>query len=71
MMQRKGRIQVGCDADLTLFDPQLVGERATYEQPSLASQGIPWVIVSGTPVVRAGQLVADTFPGLALRSDRP
>ena len=71
MMQRKGRIQVGCDADLTLFDPQLVGERATYEQPSLASQGIPWVIVSGTPVVRAGQLVEDTFPGRALRSRGP
>ncbi len=71
MMRRKGRIQVGCDADLTLFDPQAVSERATYEQPLLSSQGIPWVIVAGTPIVRAGQLVEDLFPGQGLRSDRP
>ncbi len=68
MMGRKGRVQVGCDADLTLFDPHTVSELATYEQPMLASLGIPWVLVAGTPVVRAGQLVEDALPGQALRS---
>ncbi|MCA9157840.1 MAG: hypothetical protein KDA72_05905, partial [Planctomycetales bacterium] len=69
MMARKGRVQVGCDADLTLFDPQTVGEQASYEHAFLPSQGIPWVLVAGTPVVRAGKLVEDAFPGQAIRSD--
>jgi N-acyl-D-aspartate/D-glutamate deacylase len=69
MMKRKGRIQVGCDADLTLFDLDSVDEQATYEQPRRASRGIPWVIVSGTPVIRAGQLVEGVFPGLGLVSE--
>lgn len=69
MMARKGRVQVGCDADLTLFNPQTVGEQATYEHAFLPSQGIPWVLVAGTPVVRAGKLVEDALPGQAIRSD--
>ncbi len=69
MMARKGRVQIGCDADLTLFDPAAVAEQAGYEQPFLPSQGIPWVLVAGTPVVREGQLVEDALPGLAIRSD--
>ena len=68
MMARKGRVQVGCDADLTLFDPQTIAARATYEQPRQASIGIAWVLVAGTPVVREGQLVEGVFPGQALRS---
>lgn len=69
MMARKGRVQVGCDADLTLFDPQTVGEQATYEHAFLPSHGIPWVLVAGTPVVRAGKLVEEALPGQAIRSD--
>jgi N-acyl-D-aspartate/D-glutamate deacylase len=71
MMKRKGRIQVGCDADLTLFDLQSVAAQATYEQPRRSSRGIPWVIVSGTPVIRAGQLVDDVYPGSGLHSEIP
>tara|TARA_R110002049_G_scaffold2750_8_gene22157 strand:+ start:74303 stop:75742 length:1440 start_codon:yes stop_codon:yes gene_type:complete len=70
MFARKGRVQVGCDGDLTLFDPAQVNARATYEQPLLASKGISWVLVAGTPVVRDGNLVEDVYPGQGLRSDR-
>jgi N-acyl-D-aspartate/D-glutamate deacylase len=67
-MRRKGRIQLGCDADLTIFDPETVDSLATYENSQLASAGIPWVIVNGTPVVREGQLVGDVLPGQAIRA---
>ncbi|MFQ5690034.1 MAG: amidohydrolase family protein [Gemmatimonadota bacterium] len=66
-MQRKGRVQVGADADLTLFDPGTVIDRATYEHPDTPSQGIPHVLVGGTFVVRDGEIVEGVFPGRAVR----
>src|SRR4029077_17308778 len=41
-MAAKGRVSAGADADLTLFDPATVIDRATYEDASLASAGIPY-----------------------------
>jgi N-acyl-D-aspartate/D-glutamate deacylase len=50
-MKKKGRLQVGSDADITVFDPATVAERATYKDPALRSQGIAHVIVNGTVVL--------------------
>ena len=66
-MTAKGRIGVGVDADLTLFDPATVMDRATYEDASLASAGIPYVIVGGQAVVDGGQVTA-ARPGRAIRA---
>jgi N-acyl-D-aspartate/D-glutamate deacylase len=66
-MTAKGRIGVGADADLTLFDPATVMDRATYEDASLASAGIPYVIVGGQAVVDGGQMTA-ARPGRAIRA---
>jgi len=66
-MTAKGRIGVGADADLTLFDPATVMDRATYEDASLASAGIPYVIVGGQAVVDGGQVTA-ARPGRAIRA---
>jgi hypothetical protein len=63
---RKGRLQVGADADITVFDPAVVIDRATYENPYQASAGINHVIVNGELVVRDGELLDDVFPGRAL-----
>jgi N-acyl-D-aspartate/D-glutamate deacylase len=65
---KKGRIEIGADADLVVFDPATVIDRATYEDSPRASEGIPHVLVGGTFVVRDGELVTGAFPGRALRS---
>ena len=66
-MTRKGRIQVGSDADLTIFDPARIIDRATYEDPDQYSAGISHVLVGGTFVVRDGVLQEDARPGRPLR----
>ncbi|MCA1584641.1 MAG: amidohydrolase family protein [Acidobacteria bacterium] len=67
-MRRKGRIAVGADADLTVFDAARVIDRATYEKPAQYSEGIRHVLVGGTFVVRDEQLVPDVRPGRAIRA---
>ena len=69
-MKNKGRIQVGADADLTLFDPSKVIDSATFSDAEKMSSGIPHVIVGGTPVVRDSNIVEDTFPGRAIRAPK-
>ena len=67
MMKRKGRVQEGMDADLTLFDPGAVIDRATFAEPAQASMGIPHVIVAGVPMVRDGERVPGVWPGRPIR----
>ena len=61
-MKRKGRLKVGADADITVFDPAEVIDTATFEKLSF-SKGIEHVLVNGIAVVRAGQTVAGAMPG--------
>jgi dihydroorotase len=70
-MASKGRVQVGADADLTLFDPARVIDRATYDAPDQFSAGIRHVLVAGTFVVRDEALVDGVAPGQAIRAPRP
>ena len=63
---RKGRVQVGSDADLTIFDPETVLDRATYADPYQAADGIVHVIVGGELVVRDGELREAIAPGRRL-----
>jgi len=64
----KGRIRVGADADITVFDANRVIDKATYEEPLQYSEGIQFVLVNGVPVVKNGQLVDGVFPGRAARA---
>jgi dihydroorotase len=67
-MRRKGRLAVGADADITVFDPARVIDRATYDKPAQFSEGIRHVLVGGTFVVRDEQLLPNVAPGRAIRA---
>jgi N-acyl-D-aspartate/D-glutamate deacylase len=66
-MAAKGRLRVGADADLTVFDPATVIDRATYENAGIPSAGIPYVVVGGEVVVDRGELT-EARPGRAIRA---
>jgi N-acyl-D-aspartate/D-glutamate deacylase len=68
MFKNKGRIKVGADADITVFDPAKVIDKATFEDPLQYSEGIPFVFVNGTAVVKDSQLAEGVFPGRAARA---
>ncbi len=68
---RKGRIEIGADADLTLFDPEEVLDRATYGDPFQPSQGIHTVVVAGQVAVSQGVLAEDVFAGQRLDNAPP
>jgi N-acyl-D-aspartate/D-glutamate deacylase len=59
----KGRIRVGADADITVFDPERVIDRATYEKPLQYSEGMQYVLVNGVEVVKEGHVVEGVSPG--------
>ena len=65
-LDERGVIKKGMYADLTIFDPQQVCDRATFEQPVQTSVGIRHVVINGTPVLRNGK-VTGAKPGRALR----
>jgi hypothetical protein len=66
-MKNKGRIRIGADADLIVFDPATVTDRATYEKPNQTALGMRHVLVNGRFVIKDGELRKDAFPGKAIR----
>ena len=66
MMKLKGRLRVGADADITVFDPETIADRATFEMPMTPAVGIGYVFVNGRPVWTDGK-PTDERPGRALR----
>src|SRR4026209_1829749 len=62
-MKNKGRIRLGADADLTIFDPQSITDRSTFQEPAKYSEGIKFVLVNGVLIVKDGQLQSNIYPG--------
>lgn len=65
---RKGRLQPGMDADITIFDPMAITDNATYMEPYREATGIEYVIVGGVPVISQAKLVEGRFPGQRMLS---
>jgi N-acyl-D-amino-acid deacylase len=65
-LRERGLVRPGYHADLVLFDPARVRDAATFEQPRTQAEGIPWVLVDGTPVIEEGHRT-EALPGRALR----
>jgi N-acyl-D-aspartate/D-glutamate deacylase len=64
--RRKGRLQEGADADVVVFDPATIEDKATYRAPLEPSVGMRAVVVMGTPVVLDGKLIDGVYPGQAI-----
>jgi dihydroorotase len=67
-VRNKGRIRVGADADITIFDHEKVIDRATFKEPTKYSEGIKYVLVNGALVVKEGQLQTGIAPGKPVRA---
>jgi len=68
-MRRKGRVRAGADADLVVFDPGTLTDRATYARSTMPSAGIRHVLVNGAFVVRDGAIVPEARPGRPVRAE--
>lgn len=69
-MRQRGRLQEGAIADITIFDPKTVKDNADWQSGmnSLPSDGIPYVIVNGTTVVKDSKVLKDVYPGQPIRN---
>lgn len=65
-MRFKGRIQVGADADITIFNPNTIIDKATFEKGLEFSAGIEYVMVNGSFILKNGKTVSNVFPGQAV-----
>lgn len=67
-MKKKGRLQVGADADIAVFDPAQIIDKATYQNPVQNSVGISHVLVNGVITLRDGRIVDGAAGGRAIRA---
>ena len=67
VMKKKGRVQVGMDADLTVFDPNTITDRATVDYPAQPSEGVKYLVVNGQLLIEDGKMDLTAFPGKPVR----
>ena len=67
-MKNKGRIRLGADADLTIFDPQSIIDRSTFQEPAKYAEGVKFVLVNGVLIVKDGRLQSGIHPGRPIRA---
>ena len=65
----RGRIAVGMLADVAVFDPDVIEDRATYADPHRYSVGIEHLLVNGVPVILGGALTGEK-PGRWIQGSR-
>ncbi|MFP3912455.1 MAG: amidohydrolase family protein [Desulfobacteraceae bacterium] len=69
----KGTVSLGADADIVVFDPATIQDKAGYDQSEFMNppEGIAYVVVNGVVVVDHGKIIPDTYPGRPIRRTWP
>ena len=65
--KKKGRLQIGADADIIIFDAGKIIDKATFKDAAQFSSGFHYTLVHGVPVVKNGKFQKNVFPGQAAR----
>ncbi|MBM3265539.1 MAG: amidohydrolase family protein [candidate division Zixibacteria bacterium] len=65
-LKDRGKLQTGLPADIAVFDPEIVADRATFADPIHTTVGVDYVFVNGQPVIDRGEPTANR-PGQVLR----
>ena len=58
-LRSRGRLAEGSPADITIFDPETIIDRSTYEEPNLMPEGVVHVFVNGVAVLQDGELTGE------------
>ena len=67
-MKNKGRIRLGADADLAIFDAQSIIDRATFQEPAQEASGMKFVIVNGVVIMKDSKIQPNVHPGGPIRA---
>lgn len=67
MMRKKGRLQVGCDADIVVFDIATLRDKADFHTMNARAEGVTHLLVNGQAVIADAELVRDARPGRPVR----
>jgi dihydroorotase/N-acyl-D-amino-acid deacylase len=62
----RGVLKTGLWADVVIFDPETIRDRATFEKPNQLAEGMDYVLVNGVPVIAQGKMTG-ALPGKVLR----
>ena len=65
-IRKRGALKVGYYADIVIFDPASIQDKATFEEPKQYAEGVHHVIINGVPVLRDGQYTG-AKPGRVVR----
>ncbi len=66
-LEDRGLLENGYAADIVVFDPNKLKDRATYKQPHKLAAGVEYLFVNGQPVISVGEQSADSFPGKVIK----